>query len=621
MASSRTALRDTGREAAINAGRVAVALFLVVIALGVLSYRYYSLQIVEYERFLTQSDRNRVRLEAIPPKRGLILDRQGRLLATNIPSHRLSIVIERVSDLDALIKDLGALVELDENDLDSFNERRNRRRPYATVSLKLQLNDHEMARVGVNLHQLPGVAIEAQLTRHYPHGDLLSHVVGYVGRINESEASQIDEQSYRGTLHIGKVGVEKRYESVLHGKVGYQNIEANAHGRVLRVLDEESPSDGADLQLHLDLDLQRAAYDALGDQRGAVVAIDPSNGGILALVSNPSFDGNLFVNGISSKDYSALRDSTDTPLLNRAVQGQYPPGSTVKPMIGLAGLELGLVTPDTTVADPGWYQLPGDSRRYRDWILRIRGTGHAPNVDLRMAIAESCDVYYYDLARRMGIDDLASALEPYGFGVRSGLDITSEQPGILPSTRWKRSRFDKPWYPGETLSAGIGQGYMLATPLQLAQATMVMANRGDSFVPSIVRRIGDLPVEGVSRPKVMASDDHWSAVIAGMMDVVHDRRGTAAAIGRNLPYTVAGKTGTSQVIGIAQDGVYDEDEIDERHRNHGWFIAFAPVDQPRIAVAVLAENGGGSSAAYPVARKVMDAWLLGASNAEESDDG
>ena len=610
MGQKGDALMDTGREAALNAGRVSVSLLIVAVALALLAYRYYSLQIIQYEQFLTQSERNRVRLEAVPPKRGLIVDRRGRLLATNVPTHRLSIVVERVDDLNELLTRLGKLVALSEDEIDQFNQRRSRRRPYDPVPLKLRLSDTDMAVLAVNRHELPGVTIEAQLTRYYPHGDLLSHVVGYVGRINEREESQIDQDAYRGTLHIGKVGLEKRYESVLHGSVGYQNVETNAHGRILRVLDSQPPKDGTTLQLYLDLELQQVAKAALGSQRGAVVAIDPNNGGILALVSNPSFDGNLFVNGISERDYSALRDSLDTPLLNRAVQGQYPPGSTVKPMLSLAGLELGLVTPETTIDDPGWYSLPGDDRRYRDWILRIRGTGHAPKVDMRMAIAESCDVYFYDLARRMGIDVLAEALAPYGFGRATGLDITSEKAGILPSNAWKMARYGQPWFPGETLSVGIGQGYMLATPLQLAQAAMVTANRGESFVPSLVKRMGDLPIGGESRPRVEAASEHWAAVIAGMMDTVHSRRGTAAAISKGIEYTVAGKTGTSQVIGIAQDEVYDEDEVDERHRNHGWFIAFAPVDEPKIAIAVLAENGGGSSAAYPVARQIMDAWLL-----------
>lgn len=610
MAGARDSLRDTGRESAINSERVVVAVLIVVLALSVLAYRYYTLQIVDYDRFLTESERNRVRLEPIPPKRGLIYDRKGRLLATNEPTHVLSIVVERAGDTGDLLNQLQSLVEISDEDIERFDERKARRRPYDAVPLKLKLTDEEIALIGVNRHELPGVTVEAQLTRYYPYGDLLSHVIGYVGRINEQETTEIDEANYRGTLHIGKVGLERRYESILHGTVGYQNVEANAHGRVLRVLDRQAPVDGANLQLYLDLDLQRAALEALGDQRGAVVAIDPQNGGVLALVSNPGFDSNLFVNGIGRDEYSALRDSPDTPLLNRAVQGQYPPGSTVKPMLGLAGLERGLVTTETTVKDPGWYRLPGSSRRYRDWILRIRGTGHAPEVDLRMAIAESCDVYYYDLARRMGIDNMAESLAPFGIGERTGLDITSEQPGILPSTQWKRSRLGQPWYPGETLSVGIGQGYMLATPIQLAQATMVLANRGTSYVPSVVRRIGDLPVGGELRPRVEASEDHWAAVVAGMMDVVHTQRGTASRIGRDVPYTIAGKTGTSQVIGIAQDEVYDEDEIDERHRNHGLFIAFAPVDRPKIAVVVLAENGGGSSAAYPVARQVLDAWLM-----------
>ncbi len=609
MAAPRQTLRDASVEAAINSGRVVAAALIVFAAMLVLVWRYYSLQVVEFEQYLTQSERNRVRLETVPPKRGLVYDRKGRLLASNEPTHRLGVVVERVDDLDAMLERLGELVTLTEDDLTRFETRRKRRRPYDPVPLKLRLSDEEMAVLAVNRHALPGVTVDAQLTRYYPYGPLLSHVLGYVGRINERELNEIDEDLYRGTVHIGKVGLEKRYESVLHGQPGYRNVETNAHGRILRVLDEQPSKDGADLRLSLDIDLQRAAFEALGEQRGVVVALDPRTGGILALVSKPGFDSNLFVNGISTRDYSALRDSIDTPLLNRAVQGQYPPGSTVKPMIGLAGLEMGLVTPDSTVRDPGWYRLPGDSRRYRDWILRIRGTGHAPEVDLRMALAESCDVYYYDLAHRMGIDAMATALAPYGLGERTGLDTTSERSGILPSSDWKRRAIGQPWYPGETLSAGIGQGYMLATPVQLAQAVMVVANRGESFVPSLVQRVDQLPVSGVRRPPLRAADDHWAAVIAGMMDVVHHPKGTAAKIGRNLPYTIAGKTGTSQVIGIAQDEVYDEEAIAERHRNHGWFVAFAPVDEPEIVLVVLAENGGGSSAASPVAREVLDAWF------------
>jgi len=611
---ARDVLRDIYREAAINRQRIVVAAVIVVVALVLLGYRYYDLQIVDYQQFLTQSERNRVRLEAIPPTRGLIFDRAGRLLANNKPTHALAVVIERVDDEAALFQQLKSLIAISEDDLERFSDRRRRRRPYDPVPLKLQLTDEEIAIIGVHRHRLPGVTLEAQLTRSYPYGGLLSHVLGYVGRINEREASTIDPENYRGTLHLGKVGLERRYEDELHGLVGSQNIEANAHGRVLRVLERQAPRDGDQLTLYLDLELQRVAAEALGDQRGAVVALDPRDGGILALYSNPGFDPNLFVNGISQSDYAGLRDSPDTPLLNRTVQGQYPPGSTIKPMLGLAGLELNLVEPDTAIPDPGWYTLPGDSRRYRDWILRIRGRGHADEVDLKMAIAQSCDVYYYDLARRMGIDAIAEALAPFGLGEKTQIDITSEQQGILPSTAWKRSRMGQPWYPGETLSVGIGQGYMLATPVQLAQAVMVIANRGTSFRPALVRQIGETTVAPVPRPAVAADESHWAAVIAGMMDVVHHERGTAASIAKGLSYTIAGKTGTSQVIGIAQDDVYDEKEIAERHRNHGWFVAFAPVDEPRIVVVVLAENGGGSSAAYPVARRVMDAWMEGLSD-------
>ena len=405
--------------------------------------------------------------------------------------------------------------------------------------------------------------------------------------------------------------MEKYYEDVLHGTVGYQNVETNAHGRVLRVLERHDPAPGADLTLHLDIRVQQAAFDALGDRRGAVVAMDPVTGGILALVSTPGFDTNLFVNGISSVDYSALRDSPDVPLFNRAVQGQYPPGSTVKPMMGMAGLESGLVTPETTVPDPGWYRLPGDSRRYRDWILRIRGTGHAPKVDLRMAIAESCDVYFYDLARRLTIDRMHDYLDDFGFGHRTGIDTTNERRGVLPSTQWKREAMAQPWYPGETLSAGIGQGYMLATPLQLAVATTVMASRGERRVPRMLRAIDGEPAPAPLLEPLVASEPNWEAVHGGMLEVVHGKRGTAKKLSRDIQYQMAGKTGTAQVIGIAQNAVYKEEEVAERHRHHGLFIAFAPQESPTIAVAIIVENGGGSSAASPIARKVIDTWLLG----------
>ena len=603
------ALRDTRREWMINRSRLIAALVGISLLLSVLVYRYYSLQITQHQDFLTQSDRNRIRVEVIPPTRGQIVDRKGRVLAANKPTFVVGVIKERSEDLDQLVGQLADRLALTPRELDAFKERSLRRAPFEAVPIKLGLDDAALATVAVDLHQLPGVVVDAQLTRDYPYGETLSHVLGYVGRVSAEDLLELDNERYRGTLHTGKVGLEKRYEPLLHGQPGFQHVETNAHGRLLRVLEQQAPVPGQNLRLYLDLDLQREAAAALGDQRGAVVALDPLTGGVLAMVSNPSYDANLFVEGISYTDYAELRGSLDTPLLNRAVQGQYPPGSTIKPLLGLGALAEGFVTPETAVPDPGWYRLPGDTRRYRDWTLRVRGGGHADTVDLRMAIAESCDTYYYDLAHRMGIDTMADLLTPYGLGQKTGVDTTGEQPGILPSTEWKRRAMGEAWYPGETISAGIGQGYMLATPLQLAQATMVIANKGASFVPSVVHRVGDLIVGGVQRPPLTIAEEDWQAVVAGMVDVVHSPRGTAAAIGKGLQYSMAGKTGTSQVISIAQDAIYDEETVSERNRNHGLFVAFAPVDKPRIVVAVIAENGGGSSAASPIARRVIDAWL------------
>ncbi len=608
---SRIALKDPQREQRIYGARTVTALLLVMLFLALLLGRYYTLQISDYETYRTASERNRVQLQPLPPKRGLIFDRNGVLLADNRPSYTLSLILERVDDLDGTLRELAALLPIDEDDLQKFHTRARQRRPYEHVPLRFRLDDEEQARIAVNRHRLPGVVIDAQLQRHYPFGPLFAHALGYVGRINSQEMDRIDQAEYRGTFHIGKIGIERRYEEELHGTVGYQTVESNAHGRVLRVLERFDPQPGRNLVLHLDYELQRVAHNALAGRRGAVVAIDPLTGGVLALVSTPSFDANLFVNGISSRDYNALRDSPDVPLFNRTVQGQYPPGSTVKPMIAMAGLESELVDPAFTVPDPGWYRLPGDSRRYRDWILRIRGGGHAPEVDLKMAIAESCDVYFYDLARRLTIDGMHDYLKDYGLGQRTGIDTTAERPGVLPSTAWKRRAMNQPWYPGETLSAGIGQGYMLATPVQLAVATSIVATRGEHRQPRLVRSLGDEALEAPLEEPVIARGENWDAVVEAMREVVHGQRGTAKAISRNMSYEMAGKTGTAQVIGIAQDAVYDEDAIDERHRNHGLFIAFAPLDAPTIALAVIVENGGGSSAAYPIARTVIDAWLAG----------
>jgi penicillin-binding protein 2 len=609
-------LKDLHREIRINNARTVTAIILVLGLLGLILSRYYSLQITDYEIYITQSERNRVQLQPLPPRRGLIYDRNGVLLADNRPSFILSVVREQVEDLEATLAELAELLPIGESDLENFRKKLAHRRPYEAVPLRFRLTEEERAILAVNRYRLPGVAVDAQLQRHYPHGELFSHAIGYVGRINEQEVKELDQSDYRGTFHIGKVGVEKYYEDTLHGEVGYQNVETNAHGRVLRVLESVAPTSGADLVLSLDIRLQQAALDALGDRRGAVVAIDPRTGGVLALVSTPGFDTNLFVNGISSADYGALRDSLDVPLYNRAIQGQYPPGSTIKPFMAMAGLNSGLVTPASTVRDPGWYSLPGSSHKYRDWILRIRGTGHAARVDMHMAIVESCDVYFYDLARRLTIDRMADYLRPFGFGELTQVDTTNERRGVLPSTRWKREAMGQPWYPGETISAGIGQGYMLASPMQLAHATAILASRGVRRTPRLVQSIDGVPLEAPLLEPMVAPAEYWDTVYQGMIDVVHTQRGTAKALAQGIEYTMAGKTGTAQVIGIAQGAVYKEANVAERHRHHGLFIAFAPAEAPTIAMAIIVENGGGSSAASPIARKVIDTWLFG-----EAGDG
>lgn len=602
-------LKDSQLESRIFGNRIIIAVCLVMVSLGLILMRYYALQITEYEVYSTQAEANRVQLQPLPPTRGLIYDRNGILLADNRPSYVLSVVRERVQGLDVALSELQTLLTISDNDLENFHKKVKRSRPYEPVPLRFRLTEHERALLAVNRFRLPGVVVEAQLLRHYPFGELFSHAIGYVGRISEEEVQVLDETDYRGTFHVGKVGVEKFYEDTLHGVVGYQNVESNAHGRVLRVLDRSLPLTGKDLTLSLDYRVQRAAFDALGDRRGAVVAIDPLSGELLALVSTPGFDANLFVNGISSKEYSALRDSLDVPLFNRAIQGSYPPGSTIKPFMAMAGLQSGLVTPESTVPDPGWYSLPGDSHRYRDWILRIRGTGHAAHVDMKMAISESCDVYFYDLARRLTIDRMAEYLHPFGFGERTGVDTTSERAGILPSTRWKRGAMDQPWYPGETISAGIGQGYMLASPLQLAVATGVMASKGQRRIPHLVKAVDGESVPVTLLDSLVVPNEYWEAIFDGMREVVHGRNGTAKTLAQGITYEMAGKTGTAQVIGIAQNAVYNEADVSERHRHHGLFIAFAPIEAPTIAVGIIVENGGGSSAASPIAREVIDTWL------------
>ncbi len=609
MARQLNQMQDWARETRITQGRVTVlAAMMILVMLGLL-YRYFSLQVIQTEEYRAQSDRNRIAVRTVAPTRGVIVDRSGNFLAVNQPSFTLAITPERAGDLDSVLEALSDLLGLTGIDIELFTEARKRRRPMSPVPLKYRLTDKELAVLAVNKHELPGVSVLSELTRHYPEGDLLGHALGYVGRIGIDDIDESEKEAYRGISHIGKVGLEAYYEDVLKGGLGVSRVATNARGVELDVIDRIAPVPGAELTLHLDVELQRVAASAMGNMRGAVVAMDPKNGGVLSAVSNPRYDPNKFVNGISFSDYAELRDSRDAPLLNRVIQGQYPPASTIKPMLGLAGLNRDLITIDTAIPDPGYYQLPGDPRRYRDWILRVRGTGHAEEMNLRDSIAQSCDVYFYELANRLGIDALAESLDAFGIGSLTGVDLPSEKRGILPSSEWKRRVIGSSWYGGETLIVGIGQGYMLATPMQLAVATTALATRGNAFKPSFVAAVDGTPVQPEPLLSVPAATEYWDEVSAGMVDTVSSVRGTAFGMRSGLTYSVAGKTGTAQVVGIAQDATYDEEALSEYQRNHGWFIAYAPVENPEIVVAVLTENSGGGSTAYPVARAMLDYWM------------
>ena len=599
------ALKDSHGERLLFRQRLMISLVAVAIFFIIVVYRYGSLQIVHYEDYRTQSDRNRVHVQPIAPKRGLIYDRNGFLVADNRPSYTLSLVKERIPDIDATLADLQQLFDIDERRIEKFDQRLGRRKPYQSVPLKYQLTEDEISRFAVNRYRLPGVEIEAQLVRHYPGGDVFTHISGYVGRINVSEQEELDKVNYAATDHIGKSGIEKRYENELHGIVGSQYVETNARGRVLRVLNSVSPQPGKDLVLHVDSELQRRVQQSMGARRGAVVAINPQDGGILAMVSTPSYDPNPFVTGIGVEQYAALRDSIDLPLFNRALQGQYPPGSTVKPVFGLAGLHYGVVHKRSRVADPGWYQLPNDDRLYRDW----KREGHADRINLYQSIVQSCDVFFYDMAYKLGIDRIHEFSRQFGFGNVTNVDSTSERSGLLPSREWKRENKRERWFPGETLNVGIGQGYMLTTPLQLAVVAATLANRGKRPTPQLVKQVGDLVVEPRFESFGLDSDD-WDYVLDSMEDVVHATRGTAASISEGAWYRMAGKTGTAQVISIAQDGEYDHETLLERQRDHALFIGFAPAENPVIAVAIVVENaGGGGSVAAPLAREIFD-WAM-----------
>lgn len=602
-------IKDHLNEAGIVQRRIILATVVIVLLSGVLLARMFWLQVVQYEHHATLSENNRVHVQPIPPARGRIYDRNGVVLAENRPSFSLNITRERVPDLETTVALLQSLLELDDEDINQLHRRLGqRRRPFEAVPVMFNLTEDQIARIAVNQFRLPGIEVQASFVRHYPQAEHFAHAVGYIGRINEREMETIDRVAYAGTHYIGKTGVERFYEHLLHGKVGYEEVETNARGRVLRVLKRTEPESGRDLTLHLDSRLQAVAEEALGNRRGAVVAIEPKTGGVLAYVSQPSFNPNLFVTGISHADYGELRDSIDQPLFNRVVRGLYPPGSTIKQIVALAGLDYGVTTRTARVYDPGFYQLPNNSHKYRNW--NRYGDGW---VDMELAMARSNDTYFYDLAHKLGIDRMHEFMTKFGLGTRVSLDIFEESAGLMPSREWKRASRRQPWYPGETLITGIGQGYMLSTPLQLAHSTALIANRGVWKRPRLLADADGQGPDESDTPEnvVLRNPSDWDFITRTMETVMHGERGTARSAAAGAPYRMAGKTGTAQVVAIAQGARYDSAALRERHRDHALFVGFAPVDDPQIAVAVMVENGeSGGRVAAPVGRMLFDAWLL-----------
>jgi len=606
-------LKDHFRETRLFNARISVIGTIVVALIFALLLRLAYLQIFAHRHYETLSQANRIKPIPIPAPRGLILDRNGIILAQNYPVYTLEVIPEQVDDMSSLLDEMKDIVHLDEADLKNFQKQLRDRPRFENLVLRSNLTEEEAARVAVKRPYLNGVELQARLQRHYPLTGLGVHAIGYVGRINEQEQEHIDKSLYRGMQHIGKLGVEATYEKILLGQVGFENVETNARGRSLRIIERVAPVAGKNLYLNMDAKLQSLVEQMLGKRRGAVVAIEPATGAILAFVSTPTYDPNPFVNGIDTDSYNALLNDEDKPLINRVLNGQYSPGSTIKAFLGLAALEMEGFDPNKPVFCPGWFTLPPNAHVFRDW----KKGGHGA-VNLHDAVVQSCDVYFYRLAVAMKIEGIKEFLAPFGFGKKTGVDLFNESEGILPSPEWKKAR-GLPWYPGETVVTGIGQGPILMTPLQLASAMAALANHGVRMKPQLVRAIVDAKTK-VTRETVpeayaeipLKDKRHLDIQIQNLTDVVHSNRGTAYGIGYNSPYKIAGKTGTAQVRGVAQGQSYSEKATPERFRDHALFISFAPVGDPKVAVAVIVENGGhGGTTAAPIARKIMDHVILG----------
>ena len=609
-------LKNHQREIYYFRLRLVISIGFILLLLAILLARFVYLQLVRHDHYQTLAESNRISVVPIVPNRGLILDRNGVVLAHNYSGYTLEITPNRIANLEASINELSTLVEITPKDRKRFKKLLAERRNFETLMIRNRLTDEEVARFAAQQYRFPGVEIKARLFRDYPYGEKTAHLIGYVGRINQTDVQQLEENdlaaNYRGSDYIGKTGLEQSYESELHGVTGVEQVEVDSGGRAVRRLSRTPPVSGNALVLSIDAKLQEIAFQSFGNYRGALVAIDPNNGEVLAFVSKPGYDPSLFIDGIDTQSWDELNNSPDTPLNNRALRGQYPPGSTIKPFMALAGLHYGERSPSFTISDPGYFTLSGSSHQYRDW----KKGGHG-SVDLFKSIVVSCDTYYYGLATDLGVDRIFSYLSRFGFGKKTGIDLDGETSGLLPSQEWKMRRYGQKWYAGDTVSVGIGQGYNLVTPMQLALATATLANNGIGYKPHLVREVRSAHIDenhaigNELLPDLKIAPAHLDLVRRAMVAVTQPG-GTAVQAAAGAPYHIAGKTGTAQVIGMKQGEKYVESEVQERHRDHAWFIAFAPAEQPRIALVVLAENGGhGSSTAAPIARKVLDYYLLG----------
>lgn len=603
-------IKNSLNENRIFLSRV-VAIFVVIICLMLgLIVRLVYLQITWHEHYSTLSKSNRIKIVPLPPTRGIIYDRNGHILAENRPSYSLELIPEQIKDIETTLLKLQLLLAIPDEKIAQFLKQKKRAKRFASIPLLLRMSDEEVAKFAVARPYFSGVDVHARLIRHYPYEHLTAHIVGYIGKINEQELKTLSALEYRGIYHIGKTGIEKTYESKLHGRTGYSEVETNAQGRAIKTVTSKNPIPGADLYLTLDIDLQKTAFEELAGHIGAVVAIEIKTEDVLIAASRPGFNPNPFVYGISSRAYKALQQSNNQPLFDRALRGQYPPGSTVKPFIGLAGLEYNMTDFKHQLYCPGYYQLPNKKHKYRDWKKRGHGL-----VNLNDAIIQSCDVYFYDLARTLGINKIHKFLHQFGFGEKTGIDLVGEKTGLLPSKAWKKKKKNQPWYLGETLITGIGQGFFQVTPLQLARATATLANKGKVVTPHLVDKIvaNSKTVKYVpttEQKQIQLKNKNIENIISAMIGVIHNQHGTARRLKAGIDYKIAGKTGTSQVFSVKQKEQYKEDEIAFKLRDHALFIGFAPAHDPQIALAVIVEHGGhGGSIAAPIAGKIIQQYL------------